>query len=75
MNGYEAARAIRAMDSEYFRQVPIIAMTANVFQGDIMKAIESGMNEHITKPIDMNVVCKVLARWLKEEKSAEQQLV
>ena len=75
MNGYEAARAIRAMDSDYFRQVPIIAMTANVFQGDIMKAIESGMNEHITKPIDMNVVCKVLARWLKGEKSAEQQLV
>ena len=66
MNGYEATRAIRSLDSEYAKNIPIIAMTANVFQDDIMKAIESGMNEHVTKPIDMKIVCHVLQRWLKK---------
>ena len=66
MNGYEATRAIRSLDSEYARNIPIIAMTANVFQDDIMKAIESGMNEHVTKPIDMKIVCHVLQKWLKK---------
>ena len=64
MNGYEATKAIRSLDSEYAKKVPIIAMTANVFQDDIMKAIESGMNEHVTKPIDMKIVCRVLQNWL-----------
>ena len=66
MNGYEATRAIRSLDSEYAKNIPIIAMTANVFQDDIMKAIESGMNEHVTKPIDMKIVCHVLQKWLKK---------
>lgn len=64
MNGYEATKAIRSLDRAYAKSIPIIAMTANVFQDDIMKAIESGMNEHVTKPIDMKVVCRVLQNWL-----------
>ena len=64
MNGYEATRAIRELDREYTKKIPIIAMTANVFQDDIMKAIESGMNEHVTKPIDMVIVRRVLQKWL-----------
>ena len=67
MNGYEATRAIRGLGSEYAKTIPIIAMTANVFQDDIIKAIESGMNEHVTKPIDMKVVCRVLQKWLHHE--------
>ena len=39
-------------------------MTANVFQEDLEKAIDSGMNGHVTKPIDMNAVCEVLKKWL-----------
>ena len=66
MNGYEATRAIRSLDKEYAKNIPIIAMTANVFQDDIMKAIESGMNEHVTKPVDMELVCHVLQKWLKK---------
>ena len=66
MNGYEATRAIRSLDKEYAKNIPIIAMTANVFQDDIMKAIESGMNEHITKPVDMKLVCRILQKWLKK---------
>ncbi len=64
MNGYEATKAIRSLDRAYAKSIPIIAMTANVFQDDVMKAIESGMNEHVTKPIDMKIVCRVLQSWL-----------
>lgn len=65
MNGYDATRAIRNLGGLYASTIPIIALTANIFQDDIMKAIESGMNEHITKPMDMRVVGKVLSKWLK----------
>ena len=64
MDGYEAARAIRKLPGEYAHKIPIIALTANIFQDDIIKAMESGMNEHVTKPIDMQKIGKVLNRWL-----------
>ena len=64
MNGYEATRAIRNMDGAYAAGVPIIALTANIFQDDIVKAIDSGMNDYITKPIDMAVIEKILKKWL-----------
>ena len=66
MNGLEATRKLRALNRSYAATVPIIAMTANVFQDDIMKAIESGMNEHVTKPVDMKLVCRILQKWLKK---------
>lgn len=64
MNGYDAARAIRAMDRDYCRQIPIIAMTANAFAEDVHAAKTAGMNEHIAKPLDMNALAKALKRWL-----------
>ena len=65
MNGYDAARAIRAMDRSYCKQVPIIAMTANAFAEDVHAAKTAGMNEHIAKPLDMNTLAKMLKKWLQ----------
>ena len=64
MNGYDAARAIRAMDCDYCKRVPIIAMTANAFAEDIQAAKTVGMNGHIAKPLDLNVLAKTLDKWL-----------
>jgi signal transduction histidine kinase/CheY-like chemotaxis protein len=54
MDGYEATRKIRALNEPHAQQVPIIAMTANVFKDDIDKCIEVGMNDHVGKPVDYN---------------------
>lgn len=67
LNGYEATRKIRNAGKRYTDQLPIIAMTANVFQNDILEAIESGMNDHVAKPIDMKVLSGLLRRWLPEK--------
>lgn len=56
MNGYEATKAIRRMDREDAGSIPIIAMTANAFSEDVQAALEAGMNAHIAKPIDMDVL-------------------
>ena len=64
MDGYEATRRIRAIGTEKSREVPIIAMTANVFKEDIEKCISSGMNAHIGKPIDLNEMMEVLRTYL-----------
>ena len=64
MNGYEATRSIRAGKSDYWRNIPVIAMTANVFQEDESRAAECGMSGYITKPIDMDVIYSVLEKWL-----------
>ena len=63
LNGYDAARAIRAMDRSYCRQVPIIAMTANAFAEDVQAAKTVGMNEHIAKPLDLSALARTLSRW------------
>ncbi|MDO4178934.1 MAG: response regulator [Phascolarctobacterium sp.] len=65
MNGYEATRAIRAMNRAYTKRVPIVAMSANAFAQDVEASRNSGMNEHIAKPIDMSTLARVLARWIK----------
>lgn len=64
MNGYEATKAIRALDRDYCRAVPIVAMTANAFAEDVQAARASGMNDHIAKPIDMKVLMSVLQKNL-----------
>ena len=64
MNGYDAARAIRAMDREYCKRVPIVAMTANAFAEDVHAAKTAGMNEHIAKPLDLNTLARILKKWL-----------
>ena len=64
MNGYDATRAIRAMDRPYCKQVPIVAMTANAFAEDVHAAKTAGMNEHIAKPLDLNTLAKILKKWI-----------
>lgn len=64
MNGYEATRQIRAMDSTYCREIPILAMTANAFEEDRTLAIEAGMNGYLTKPIDVEKMMKTIASFL-----------
>ncbi len=63
MNGYQAAEAIRATDRED-NDIPIIAMTADAFSEDVKKCLESGMNAHIAKPIDINEVMKLLEKYI-----------
>ena len=65
MNGYEAAQVIRAMDRPYARNIPIVAMTANAFNDDIIRAKQAGMNEHIAKPIDVEALARVLSLYIK----------
>lgn len=64
MNGYEATRQIRAMDSAYCREIPILAMTANAFEEDRTLASEAGMNGYLTKPIDVEKMMKTIASFL-----------
>jgi len=64
MNGYEATRAIRSINRNYLKRVPIIAMTANAFAEDVEAARDVGMNEHIAKPIDFTQLLKVLNKWM-----------
>ncbi len=64
MDGYEAARRIRALDCPKAQSVPIYAMTANVFKEDIDKSMESGMNGHLGKPLDIDEVIAVLTKLL-----------
>ena len=61
MNGYEAARAVRASSHECAASVPIIAMTANAFSEDIQASLAAGMNVHVSKPIDMGLLKKAVA--------------
>ncbi len=60
MNGYEAAEAIRSSAREYLRSLPIIAMTADAFADDIRRCLDVGMNAHIAKPINMNILLELL---------------
>ena len=65
MSGYEAARAIRALDREDATTIPIIAMSADAFLDDIAKSLESGMNAHTTKPIDLDELLYLFDKYLK----------
>ena len=67
MNGYEASRVIRALKREDARAIPIIAMTANAFAEDVKDALDAGMNVHIAKPIDMNLLKKTLNQWIAKK--------
>ena len=60
MNGYEATKMIRSLDREDAKVIPIIAMTANAFTEDRLRAKEAGMNEHIAKPVDANLLVKII---------------
>ncbi len=65
MNGYDATKAIRALEDREVAQIPIIAMTANAFEEDRRSALESGMNDHVAKPLDMDKLFAVLEKYLR----------
>ena len=64
MTGYEASKAIRALKRSD-NDIPIIAMTADAFSGDIKRCLECGMNAHIAKPIDVLEVVRILEKYIK----------
>ena len=65
MNGYEATKMIRSLDREDAKEVPIIAMTANAFTEDRIRAKEAGMDEHVAKPVDVELLKKVIHKLVK----------
>jgi signal transduction histidine kinase/ActR/RegA family two-component response regulator len=67
MDGYEATRRIREIDR--FRDLPIIAMTANTMKGDREKVLEVGMNDYIAKPLDPDLMLSIMAKWIKSRKT------
>jgi CheY-like chemotaxis protein len=64
MDGLEAARRIRAMEEPQAKEIPIIAMTANVFKEDIEKCLAAGMNAHVGKPLDLSEVLNEMSRFV-----------
>ncbi len=67
MNGYEATRQIRALEREDAGTVPIIAMTANAFAEDVRDALNAGMNAHISKPVDLELLKKTINLYIRKE--------
>ena len=67
MDGFEATRAIRALDREDAKTIPIIAMTAHVFDEDVKQCLEAGMNAHLPKPLQMEKVVSTIARLCKRK--------
>ena len=64
MNGYDAAKAIRKLNDSKKASIPIIAMTANAFEEDVKNAVAVGMNDHVAKPIDMNILVPTMMKYL-----------
>lgn len=62
-DGYDATRAIRSSARDYCKRVPIVAMTANAFAEDVERAKESGMNDHLSKPIEIEKLKATLAKY------------
>jgi CheY-like chemotaxis protein len=67
MDGYEATSRIRSLDSPWAREIPIVAMTANVFREDIERCLEAGMNDHVGKPLDFEEVLACLRKYLRQK--------
>ncbi|KAB1064510.1 PAS domain-containing hybrid sensor histidine kinase/response regulator [Salibacter halophilus] len=67
MDGYEATKAIRSIDEEYFKNIPVVALTADAFNEVRDNVLEVGMNDYVTKPINPEEFLKVMTRYLKEE--------
>ena len=65
MNGYDATRAIRALEREDALEIPIIAMTANAFAEDEKEALNAGMNVHLAKPINVELLKQVIRQYTK----------
>ena len=74
LNGYEATRAIRAMEREDAAEIPIIAMTANAFEEDVRLALRAGMNAHFSKPIEVKKLEQILDQYLPENKAGAAKI-
>ncbi len=70
MDGYEATRQIRALDTPSAASIPIVAMTANVFREDVEACLAAGMNAHLGKPLDLNDMIEMMRRHIKTAASA-----
>ncbi len=64
MDGYQATKAIRALDRPWSKSLPILAMSANAFAEDVRASIAAGMNEHLAKPLDLEQLNRALKKWL-----------
>lgn len=74
MNGYDATRKIRQLEDPFRSSIPIIAMTANAFAEDRQKALFVGMNDHVAKPVDMNVLIPVLEKHIRTKKKIKSEI-
>ncbi len=75
MNGYEATKAIRAAETKYAAEIPIVAMSANAFAEDVEKSKQAGMNEHLSKPLSVDMLGDVLQRYLLQSKKENKMSV
>lgn len=73
MDGYQATRLLRLQPA--YRSLPIIALTANALQGDREKCLEAGMNDFLTKPVRLEELMSVLARWIKPKQKADSEVI
>ena len=71
MNGYEATRLIRRMDREDAHRLPIIALSANSREEDVKNSLESGMNAHLSKPLDVQQLLNTLHTYVRDQKKKE----
>ena len=65
MDGLEATRTIRAMDREDAKQIPIIALTANAFDEDVQRSLQAGLNAHLSKPVQPDVLFETLESLMR----------
>lgn len=73
MNGYEATRAIRAFDRADASRVPIVAMSANAFSDDVAASLTSGMNAHLSKPIEVRKVLTTMVKFVRERNNGSEE--
>ena len=71
MDGLEATRTIRSLDRADAKTIPIVALTANAFYEDVRKCLAAGMDDHLSKPVDPELMKKTLARVMCGEEQAE----
>ena len=69
MDGLEAASAIRSLDREDAKKIPIIALTANAFDEDVQRSLQAGMNAHLSKPVDSEQLLRTLSELVYEAES------
>lgn len=73
MDGLEATEAIRALDREDAKRIPIIAMTANAFDEDVQRSLQAGMNAHLSKPVEPERLYQTLGKLIYEAEAADTE--